>query len=167
MVYRSDDIFLTSSVRSGQIYNFDEFKASHELLKGKIHILSIIAGEIDNYPEMTEYILKNKKDFRFGLHGWLHNDYSKMPKEQIKKELSMGRDKIEKVFDTEVKWFFPPWNRVSEETRSACKEICLKINEKYIIPKQYLEGLRGDVMDFHYWEPNEMKLLKQCLSIPQ
>lgn len=164
MVFRSDDIFLTSSIRSGQIYNFDAFKASHELLKGKIHILSIIAGEIDNHPEMKEYIIANKKDFKFGIHGWLHNDYSKMPKEEIKKELSMAKDKIEKEFGVEVKWFFPPWNRVSETTRKACNEIGLKINENYIIPKQYLQGLRGDVINFHYWSKQEMDYLKLCLK---
>jgi len=168
IVFRNDDIFLTKSVRSGQIYNFKKFKESHELLKGRIHILSIIASEIDNYPEMKDYILANKKDFRFGIHGWEHSDYSKMTKEQIKKELTMARDKIEDTFEVEVKWFFPPWNRVSESTRKACNEIGLRINENYIIPKQFIKGVKGDVIDFHYWHDEEMSILKQCLkSIPQ
>ena len=168
MVFRSDDVFLTKSVRSGQIYNFQKFKASHELLKGRIHLLSIIAAEIDTYPEMKDYILANKKDFRFGIHGLEHSDYSKMPKEQIKKELSIARDKVEDTFGVDVKWFFPTWNRVSDTTRKACNEIGLRINEHYIIPKQFIKGVRGDVMDFHYWNDEEMNLLKQCLkSIPQ
>ena len=165
IVFRNDDIFLTKSVRSGQIYNFKKFKESHELLKGRIHILSIIASEIDNYPEMKDYILANKKDFRFGIHGNRHENYSTWNEIDIYNDLKLAKNIIDKTFETNTKWFFPPWNRISNNMINACNKLQLKINKNYIIPTQFLLGVRGDVLNFHYWNNDEMKKLIKCLDI--
>jgi len=163
IVYRDDDIYLTSSERSGQIYNFEMFKQAHELLSAnnKIHTLAIIASEIDNYPEMTEYILSRKDEFDFGVHGWGHSDYSKWDIKDFKQDLIKARNKIEKTFGIKCHWFFAPWNRFTDEMVEATKEIDLETNIHYSLPEHPRQ--EDAVLCFHYWIPEQLEQLKKWL----
>ncbi len=163
IIYRDDDIYLTSSKRSGQIYDFEAFKVVHEMLSknGKIHTLAIIASEIDNHPELTEYILERKNEFEFGVHGWEHSDYSTWKMEDVERDLQMAKEKIEKTFDTKCVWFFAPWNRWNEELILMAKEVGLTLNTEYLTPDQ---DPRSGVLCFHYWIPEQREQLKKWLK---
>lgn len=161
-VFRDDDIYLTRSERSGQIYDFEAFKSVHEMLAeaGQIHTLAIIASEIDTYPELTKYILERKKEFAFGVHGWEHSDYSKMEQNKVKADLLKAKNKIEKVFDTKCFWFFAPWNRWTDELIETAKDCGLKLNTHYCLPDQEVQ--KG-VLCFHCWIKEQRKQLKKWL----
>jgi len=160
MILRDDDIYLTKSPRYDIIYyDFDKFKKAHKLLKGHKHYLAIIASEIDTYPELTEYILANKKDFGFGIHGWEHSDYHRIP--NIEEELKRAKDKIEETFDTDVKWFFPPWNRWGEKTEQACINLGIKLDNNYT---QFPDIKKADTLCFHYWNDKKVNALAKWLQ---
>ena len=161
-IFRDDDIYLTKSERSGQIYDFKAFKVVHEMLAeaGKIHTLAIIASEIDTYPELTKYILERKKEFAFGVHGWEHSDYLRWNMEIVKKDLQKAKDKIEETFDTECFWFFAPWNRFNNDLILTAREVGLNLNTNYLLPDQ---PIQKGVLCFHYWIPEQREQLKKWL----
>jgi len=163
IILRDDDIYLTESPTDGTLfYDFEKFKEVHELIAGAglIHTLAICAGEIENHPELTFYILNRKEEFDFGIHGWMHEKYSTWLKENIKSSLFRSKAVIEAVFGVEVKWFFPPWNKRSPEMFEACKELGLKVNDEWMTLTDALNGKKEEVIGLHYWNNEEVKQLK-------
>lgn len=163
IIYRDDDIYLTESRRSGQVYNFEEFKKVHEMISGagKVHTLAIIASEIPNYSELTEYILSRKNEFAFGVHGWEHSNYIGWHKDDILNDLLSAKTRIEYVFDTKCEWFFPPWNRVNHKLINAASKAGLKTNTEYMLPQ---EDIKDGVLCFHYWHKIEQELIQRWLK---
>jgi peptidoglycan/xylan/chitin deacetylase (PgdA/CDA1 family) len=161
MIFRNDDIFLTESPRGyGVYYDFEKFKASHELLKGHDHLLAINAAEIENYPELKNYILYNRHDFLFGVHGWSHERYSEWNEEAIYQSLKRAKEKIERTFNENVEWFLPPWNKRNEAMYRACERLDLKVNDSFIVAADLGEKESG-VCCFHYWNEEEMSKIKE------
>jgi peptidoglycan/xylan/chitin deacetylase (PgdA/CDA1 family) len=170
LILRDDDIFLTGSERSGQIYDFEAFKEIHEIIAktGREHMLAVIASEIETYPELKDYILSRKEEFGFGVHGWEHSNYTKWSSEDIKKDLLRAKEEIEKVFNVEVSWFFPPWNRTNETLIRSAKEVGLKTDINYTLPETILQGGavgKAETLCFHYWVKRQQEELKQCLKL--
>jgi peptidoglycan/xylan/chitin deacetylase (PgdA/CDA1 family) len=163
-----DDPFLTESPNGlGVYYNFEQFKKVHEMIAGagQIHTLAICAGEIENNPELKEYILSRKDEFNLQLHGWLHERYSEWSKEAIKVSLQRAKDKIEKTFDVEVSLFFPPWNKRSPAMYEACKEIGVKLDDQWVNLTQALAGETKETIRFHSWNTLEVEQLKKYLDV--
>jgi len=163
LIFRDDDIYLTKSICSPDryYYNFEKFKKVHHLLKGYRHSLAIIASEIDNYPLLTEFLLQNKNDFDFQIHGWNHDDYTELdnPYSEIKK----AKDKIEKTFGVECTIFYAPYNHRNDKLRKACQKLKLELNEKFVSPEQFLEGKMAKTLYFHYWSDSQVDNLKKIL----
>jgi peptidoglycan/xylan/chitin deacetylase (PgdA/CDA1 family) len=166
VIYRNDDIFLTESPRGfGEYYSFEKFKKSHELLKGHKHILAIIAGEIENYPEMKEYILKHKDDFMFGIHGWAHERYSEWKEPAIYISIKRAKEKIESTFGVKATHFCPTWNKRNYDMYIAVQKLGMEVQDHFIVPREIEEGKSAEAVCFHYWNDDEMTILQRC--IPQ
>lgn len=167
MIYRDDDIFLTESPTQGrQLYSLEKFIACHDLLRscGKLHAIAIIASEIENYPELRDYIKERKNEFIFGVHGWAHNHYSTWEQDVIEVSLRRTKEKIEKTFDVKVEWFFPPWNERSRFLLNACNAVGLKPNISQCSTSGYLKGEKQEAICFHYWSDGQMAELKKILQ---
>lgn len=167
MIICDDDPFLTESPNGlGVYYNFEQFKKVHEMIAdaGQIHTLAIIAGEIENHPELKEYILNKKEEFNLQLHGFLHERYSEWSKEAIKISLQRAKDKIENVFDVKVNWFFPPWNKRSPAMYEACKELGLKLDENWMNLTEALDRQNAETIRFHSWNLLEVEQLAKYLN---
>ncbi len=166
MLLRDDDVFLTESPTNGRVlYNFALFKEVHEFIAkhGKKHMLAIIASEIANYPELTEYILSRKSEFEFGIHGWKHQHYETWKENEIYVSLKRAKDLVEKVFNTKVEWYFPPWNKRTDEVYRACTRLGVKLNDNWVNAAEVLNGKKADALCFHFWD-KEVAQLKQCLE---
>lgn len=167
---RDDDVYLTESPRHGtHLYNFEKFKKAHEIIASyKIpHALAIVASEIPAYQELTEYINGRKKEFIFGLHGWTHMDYSVISESAVENSLGRAKLAVYDTFGVYPTWFFPPWNRRSDNLRTACKNLGLELCEHYAVA-QYWNG--ENICCFHYWNDNEVALLNKickAMSTPQ
>lgn len=162
-----DDPFLTESPNGlGVYYNFEQFKKVHEMIAnaGEIHTLAIIAGEIENHPELKDYILKRKDEFNLQLHGWLHERYSEWSKEAIKVSLQRAKEKIEKTFDVEVGYFFPPWNKRFPAMYEACEDLGLKLDDNWCNFTEALNGVKTKTIRFHSWNLLEVEQLEKYLN---
>lgn len=168
MRLRDDDIFLTESPTQGnQLYNLEKFKAVHEMIvkSGNIHYIAIIAGEIENYPELIKYIRAHKNEFGFGIHGWLHHAYTTWSHEHTYLSLERAKKKIIDTFRVVPKIFFPPWNKTNLEVVVACKQLDLEIDSSFVSPTQALMGQTATSLCFHYWHDGEVAQLKQWLKL--
>jgi len=168
MLFRDDDIYMTESpTRGSHLYNFEKFKECHELIAshGDIHILGIVAGEIENYPELTKYIKEHQKEMMFAVHGWMHYDYSLWKADKIYKSMMRAKNKITEVFGEVPQWYFPPWNRRNDEVMKAALEAKLRVSDNYVTPDQYLMGQRGELMLFHYWSENIIPEIKKYYEL--
>lgn len=165
MIFRNDDIFLTESPRGyGVYYDFEKFKQAHELLKGQTHLIAIVASEIENYPELTAYILEHKEDFVFGIHGWAHERYSEWEEEGIYRSLKRAKEKIEETFGVEAITFCPPWNKRSDAMYQACSRLGITVQDSFIVAAELGEK-ENDVCCFHYWNDEEMENIKKYLHV--
>lgn len=161
-----DDVYCTESPTDGRLfYDFDRYKEVHELIAraGEKHVLAICAAEIPNHQELTEYILNRKDEFVFGLHGWNHEKYSTWQKEAIIRSLGRARDRIETVFDTKVEWYFPTWNKRSDEMYAACDFLGLKLDHYWMNLTEALNGEQKTTIRFHSWNDDEVKQLRKYL----
>lgn len=165
-LYRDDDIFLTESPTQGrQLYDFNKFKTVHEYIasKGHKHAIAIIASEIENYPELTNYIKNKKDEFIFGVHGWAHNHCATWKSDVIEISLSRAKHKIEETFETQVEWFFPTWNELSPELIAGANRADLRINNSQTSTTGWLKGERADAICFHYWSDGQFEELKRII----
>lgn len=172
IIFRDDDMYLTESPTQGrELYSLEKFKKAHELLVkyGKKHAMAIIAAEINNYPELTKYILSRKDEFIFGVHGWTHNHYATWKQEPIEVSLARAKKKIEETFDVTCEWFFPPWNEQSDALTTACFRVGLKPNYSQTSTTGWIKSERAEAICFHYWSDGQMDELEKILRcyIPQ
>ena len=166
---RDDDIFLTESPTSGKLlYNFEQFVAVHELIvsSGRQHCLAIIAGEIHNHPELMRYIRERPREFQYGVHGWLHERYTRWPADRITTSLRRAKDKIVETFNVVPSHYFAPWNQVNDAVRLACGELSLAIDEQCANAEYFLNGGTAEVLGFHYWNEAEVHQLAEWLGTP-
>jgi len=169
---RDDDIFLTESPTSGKlVYNFEQFISVHETIaaSGRLHCLGIVAGEIENHPELRAYIRTRPDEFEYAVHGWLHERYTKWHAEYITNSLRRAKGKIAKTFGVVPRWFFAPWNQVNDGVRSACEALDLLLDERCADPNYFLNGGKGEVLGFHYWHDAQVRQLCEWLrqvSVP-
>lgn len=170
MILRDDDVFLTTSPTCGRKFiALPAFIETHEAIvaAGRKHVLGIIAGEIFNHPHMLAYIVRHKPECEFAVHGWLHEPYYDWEEEPITDSLTMCRDTIINVFGAMPRWFFPPWNRITEPIRRACSAVGLRVNDSFISPDAALAGNTADALNFHYWHDRERAELLQWLATAQ
>lgn len=166
-IIRDDDIFLTESPTQGrQLYSLEKFKAVHEYIhsRGFKHHLAIIASEIENYPELVEYIKQHKDECVFGVHGWAHDHYARWNREPIAISFNRAKQKIKDVFEVDVEWFFPPWNELSPSIMMAATDAKLKVNVSQVDPSAWLKGQRANAICIHYWSDDQIGNLKKILG---
>lgn len=83
----------------------------------------------------------------------------------IARSLFRAKERIENVFEVEVKWFFPPWNKRSQQMYDACEEIGLKLDDNWCNFTEALSGVEKETICFHYWNDSEVKQLKEYLNV--
>lgn len=153
ITFRDDDIGFNNDI--------NEFKAIHEIFnKYKvIHTIAVIAKDIDQpkFSPLVRYIRK-QKNIDVQLHCWEHTRVT--PKE-FSVQLPQAIDKIQKVFGRPMV-FYPPWNEVAPWMIATCKENNIIINASKISLSQYLRGVRGETINFHYWS-DECKDLEAAI----
>jgi len=136
MLYRDDDICKWTDLT--------EFK--------KLHTCAVLfEGIADNYGLFHYLVTAPLLDVQ--LHGWRHRDYSVLSKEEILIDFfraiaywnhNVTRRYGKEILDNALKritTYYPPWNRVHDNIKEACKEAGLKVDNR----------VGGEVFNFHYW----------------
>ena len=124
MLYRDDDI------RKDTDINIVE--ALHQLfLKyNRVHTLGIVLEDIYQTPIwywMQETYKKTPKNIAFGLHAFVHIDYSLLIYDEVLSDLKKCLDYWNKYRGDlpEFKHFYPPYSKQSNALYKACEEVGL------------------------------------------
>ena len=133
-----------------------EFKKVHQQFidQGKVHTVAVVMKDLWKNHALF-YYLATAPLLEIGLHGWEHKDYSKLSYEEcyqdIKKSLEYWKENTSRMVGKtkEIKIFFSPWNKESEEIKKACKDLDLEFCNV-----QRGEWNGHDISSFHYWDYN-------------
>jgi peptidoglycan/xylan/chitin deacetylase (PgdA/CDA1 family) len=158
MIFRDDDI----GFHAGSSQKLKRFKEIHSLFNkyGVIHTIAIVTENIEKDKGLIKYI-KTQKNIDVQLHCHEHIDYSK--------DLQKLQDHLPKAVEIASKLFskptvlFPPWNASSIGVERIAWSNWLKVVTNKISLSQYMKGVRGDVVNFHYWA-DECKDLEAALK---
>lgn len=155
MKFRDDDIQRDTDLSL--------FKQFHEVYKknNEIHTIAVIAMDLWKNRELTWY-LETESLLDIQYHGLDHVDYSKMSKEQCKKDLLEGKLYLEEKLHRPIKVFYPPWNIEDQMVRDVCSEIGLKYDNARIEVDDYLNGGNGERVNLHYWK--DLDVLEKVLT---
>ena len=148
ILFRDDDPNVYTCAR--------EFKELHQKFidAKQVHTVAVIMKDLwENHALF--YYLATAPYLEIGLHGWEHKDYSKLNYEEcyqdIKKSLDYWKENSFRMVGRtkEIRIFFAPWNRESEEIKKACKDLGL----------EFCSVKGGDwngfkVKSFHHWSVN-------------
>jgi len=163
-----DDPFLTESPNgNGVYYDIEKFKNAHEIIinSGNLHTIAVVAGEIENHPEMKEYITSRNREFRIAIHGWMHERYWEWPKQAIIDSLDRAMRKVGKTLGMYYLEYYPTWNKRSPALYEACKELGLKLNDDWMTLGEALAGKEKKAIRFHSWNDEEVKQLRQYCDV--
>jgi peptidoglycan/xylan/chitin deacetylase (PgdA/CDA1 family) len=158
MIFRDDDI----GFHVGNSAKLKRFKEIHSLFNkyGVTHTIAIVTENIEKDKSLIKYI-KSQKNIDVQLHCHEHIDYSK--------DLQKLHDHLPKAVEIATKLFskptvlYPPWNASSIGVERISWRNGLKVVTNKISLSQYLKGVKGDVVNFHYWA-DECKDLEAALK---
>ncbi len=133
-----------------------EFKKVHQQFidQGKVHTVAVVMKDLWQNHALF-YYLATAPLLEIGLHGWEHKDYSKLSYEEcyqdIKKSLEYWKENTSRMVERtkDIKIFFAPWNKESEEIKKACKDLDLEFCN---VQKGKWNG--HEISSFHYWDYN-------------
>lgn len=142
MIFRDDDVSKET--------NLKRFKQIHELFNKykTIHTVSLICEGIESNKPLLKY-LKSQKNIDVQIHAWTHFDFTSDIK-RLYDELPQAIKIIETHFK-KPHTLYPPWNQSNIFVEKAAMTFGLKVSNKKISLSQYLKGVRGEVINFHYW----------------
>lgn len=137
-----------------------EFKELHKkfIEKKQTHTVAVIMKDLW-LNQAIFYYLAIAPYLEIGLHGWEHEDYSKLSYqkcyEDIKKSLDYWKENSFRMVGKakEINTFFAPWNRESNNIKQACAEAGLNFCN---VRKGKWCGY--EVRSFHSWSADNFKL---------
>ena len=97
------------------------------------------------------------------LHCWDHDDLS-IDADAVA-ELPMAVARIEDMTDQRPTVLYPPWNRTSPMLEDAAAELGMTVSAKKISLTQYIKGVRGLPVNFHFWHEPDVNLLPKALAL--
>jgi hypothetical protein len=118
-------------------------------------------------PELIKY-MNTAPYWDIQLHGWAHDDYSKLPKWRIDEDLKKSKARALELFGKEPTIFFPPWNCYSDDMKEVADLNGLIIsNESYDIAKFIREmkagTYTGHSLYYHLWNHHEVEQIDEML----
>lgn len=119
-------------------------------------------------PKLIEY-MKTAPNWDIQLHGWCHDDYSKLPKWRMYDDIQKARLKAVELFGKEPTIWFPPWNVYSDDMKEIADLQSLTIdNESNDISKFIREmkagSFKGHSVYFHLWSHSEAKQIDEMIQ---
>lgn len=155
--FRDDDISVTTDWRL-----LDE---THALIvrHGRTHTVAVQMERLWENKEVWFWLMRTK-GLVVGLHGWRHDDYSRMNSDAaeswIHASLKYWQEHTGAYPNApKITTFYPPWNRVGPDLEAACSRCGLTLDARW----KKDTGVYG----FHSWEmqdPERWKELERALK---
>lgn len=132
-----------------------------------VHVPAVVVADLCQSTETIEYMQEEVKKGKMiiEIHGWLHIDYGKLSKEEIKTHIDLCQNWIYKTFDYEPQIWYTPWGASQPHLHKCADDMGLKLVDCSNINK--LEGefgmcrrlMDGESIDFldgteifmHWW----------------
>ena len=126
-------------------------------------------GNIPNYSDRLINYMKTAPNWDIQLHGWSHEEYDKLPPEEIMKHLDQSIAKADELFGIKPTVWYTPWNRRNEIMEDVARSRGLTINnESYDIAKFIREvragEYKGHSVYFHLWNKDEREKIDEMLE---
>ena len=145
IIYRDDDVNVHTCPHL--------FKKLHSyfIREQQVHTAAVLMKDLWENHALFWY-LATAPFLEIGLHGWEHKDYSILSYaecyDDIEKSLVYWHENSVRMINTckPIEIFFAPWNRESNEIRSACKDLGLKFCN---VRKGVWEDKK--ILSFHHW----------------
>lgn len=67
----------------------------------------------ERHPDMVETIAKHQHDI--GLHGYAHKDYRSLENEEVRRDIMLAREAVQKASEQTITYLRPPEGRFDEE----------------------------------------------------
>jgi hypothetical protein len=85
-----------------------------------------VGQDLRDRRELIDFIARSDDDI--ALHGAYHVDYSRMKRDEQRRELRAGLDELRGLFPGKtIRYFIPPFNRTNRHTRAVCAELGLHV----------------------------------------
>lgn len=142
IIWRDDDLSKDTDLK--------KFKAVHELFnKYKVlHTVALICKDIEQNKPLLKY-LKSQKNIDVQVHAFEHYDFQ-TNLQRLHEDLPKAIEIVTRHFKKPT-ILYPPWNRSSIGVERIAWNNKLKVVSNKISLSQYLRGVKGDVINFHYW----------------
>jgi peptidoglycan/xylan/chitin deacetylase (PgdA/CDA1 family) len=102
--------------------------------------LGLVVRYLELYPKLLEFILQGYRrgTFELALHGWDHDDYSKLSKIDQERYLLRAKTKLDHLFGNPSRIFIPPYNKFNRFTINAMKKLGIKIISSSVYSDSHL-----------------------------
>jgi peptidoglycan/xylan/chitin deacetylase (PgdA/CDA1 family) len=129
VVFRLDDIPYDSAI-------YDEARIKVDLAvmdvfskRNQNLTLGLVVRYLELHPKLLASIVHgySKGIFELALHGWGHDDYSKLTMMDQERSLLRAKIKLDDLFGNSSKIFIPPYNKFNRFTINAMKKLGIKI----------------------------------------
>lgn len=123
VVFRLDDI-QDYFLQVGQLTVMDLFRSKNQSLS-----LGLIMNHIGNDSTITGNIQEGIQQglFELAIHGWDHNDYTKLSEKEQKDLLYKANEKMQKLFGNKSDIVIPPFDNFNNSTLKAMNDLGLRI----------------------------------------
>ena len=126
---RDDDILVSSSSFPGK--EFDRFRGFHNTVKEDpkhfVHVLAILATEIQAFPECIDYIREETAAGHMypEVHGLHHIDYASLPYNEVVTQLTEAKQFIINEFNYVPTLWYSPWGAGADERGAHLRQAAL------------------------------------------
>lgn len=122
--------------------------------------LLVVASGIEHSQEWVSYI-KQHPEWKIACHGWEHRSHHVMPYNEMYRGLLKAKHLLERTFNQEVKYMFPPKHKQSKNLHKVCEEIGLKVHDTYKKPDDWLNNNDIENVYFHYWQIRDNEKIRK------
>jgi peptidoglycan/xylan/chitin deacetylase (PgdA/CDA1 family) len=129
VVFRLDDIPYDSAIYDEARINVDLAVMDVFSKRNQKLTLGLVARYLELHPELLVRIQNgySKGIFELALHGWDHDDYSKLTMMDQERSLLNAKAKLYDLFGNSSKIFIPPYNKFNRFTIDVMKKLGIKI----------------------------------------
>jgi peptidoglycan/xylan/chitin deacetylase (PgdA/CDA1 family) len=142
MIFRDDDVSKDTDLK--------RFKAIHDLFNkyGVLHTVALICKDVEQNKPLLKF-LKSQKNIDVQVHAWEHFNFQ-TDLSKLHEQLPLAVELVTKHFNKPTV-LYPPWNKSSIGVERIAWDNGLKVMADKISLSQYLRGVKGNVINFHFW----------------
>lgn len=144
---------------------FEWFKEAMEMFDDEDDIvLAVVVSGVELNPEWVDYI-KSHSNWKIVCHGWEHKSHNIVSYDQLVEEMKRAKDLLERTFEQEITYMYPPKHKTSEDLIKACSVVGMSVCDTLNKTPQWLYDNDTDMFYFHFWHKKEINCMLMIKEI--